>query len=123
MFKHNPLSFHKNAMGAATASECAREQGKFWEMHDAMFDDQKNLEVEQLKSMAADLGLDSDAFNKCLDSSRFADSVESDLQAGSQAGVTGTPAMFINGRFLSGAQAYAAIAKVIDEELASQSGS
>ena len=89
-------------------------------MHDVMFKEQRSLGSDQLKEKAARLGLDASAFNECLDSSRHAEAVAADLEAGSQVGVTGTPALFINGRFLSGAQPFAEIAKVIDEELAAQ---
>jgi protein-disulfide isomerase len=119
VFRQFPLrSIHPQAQKAAEASLCAHDQQKFWEMHDAMFGDAKQLGIDQLKAKAASLGLDTEAFNECLDSSRHAEQVQGDVVAGSQAGVTGTPAMFVNGRFLSGAQPYEAIAKLIDEELA-----
>ena len=120
VFRQFPLNIHANAQKAAEASLCAEEQGKFWEMHDVMFKEQRSLGTDQLKEKAARLGLDATAFNECLDSSRFAEAVAADLEAGSQAGVTGTPALFVNGRFLSGAQPFAEIAKLIDEELAMQ---
>ena len=118
VFRQFPLNIHANAQKAAEASLCADEQGKFWEMHDLMFKEQRSLGADQLKEKAARLGLDAAAFNECLDSSRHADAVAADLEAGSRVGVTGTPALFINGRFLSGAQPFNEIAKVIDEELA-----
>ena len=118
VFRHFPLSTHANAQKAAEASLCAREQDKFWQMHDAMFKEQRSLGVEQLKEKAARLELDTAAFNECLDSSRHAEAVMADLQSGLEVGVTGTPAFFINGRVLSGAQPYDEIAKIIDEELA-----
>lgn len=118
VFRQFPLhSIHPQAQKAAEASLCANDQGKFWEMHDTMFENQGALGVEQLKSAAQRLELDSAVFDECLDSGRHADRVTADLQAGVAAGVTGTPAMFINGRFLSGAQPYDAIAKVIEDEL------
>ena len=120
VFRQFPLNIHPNAQKAAEAALCARDQDKFWQMHDAMFKEQRSLGVEQLKEKAARLGLDATAFNECLDSSRHADAVLADLKAGSDVGVSGTPALFINGRFLSGAQPFAAIAKLIDEELATQ---
>lgn len=117
-FRQFPLrSIHPEAQKAAEASLCADDQGKFWEMHDAMFEDQSKLDVADLKSTAAGLELDAAVFDECLDSGRYAERVEADLQAGIGAGVTGTPAMFINGRFLSGAQPLEAISKVIDDEL------
>ncbi len=118
VFRQFPLNIHPNAQKAAEASLCARDQGKFWEMHDAMFADQKGLSVEGLKKKAAALGLDSTKFDQCLDSGQFADEVHADLQAGSEAGVNGTPAMFINGIPVSGAVPYENMAQVIDAELA-----
>ena len=118
VFRQFPLNIHANAQKAAEASLCAREQDQFWQMHDAMFKEQRSLGVEQLKEKAARLGLDTEAFNECLDSSRHAEAVVADLRAGTALGVTGTPAFFVNGRFLSGAQPYDEIAKLIDEELA-----
>ncbi|MDX1500961.1 MAG: thioredoxin domain-containing protein [Thermoanaerobaculia bacterium] len=123
VFRQFPLhNIHPNAQKAAEASLCAHEQGRFWEMHDTMFREQRALGVEQLKQKAARLELDTESFNECLDSNRYAEKVDLDLQAGVAAGVTGTPAMFINGRFLGGAQPFEAIAEVIDEELAAAGG-
>jgi protein-disulfide isomerase len=123
VFRQFPLHrLHPDAQKAAEASLCANDQEKFWEMHDAMFADQGGLAVDKLKEKAANLGLDVEAFSECLDSDQYADRVNADLQAGSAVGVTGTPAIFINGRFLSGAQPYEEIAKVIDDELSRQEG-
>jgi predicted DsbA family dithiol-disulfide isomerase len=119
VFRQFPLtSIHPMAQKAAEASLCANEQGKFWQMHDAMFSDQEKLEVPDLKAKAGKLGLDQAKFDQCLDSSKYAARITEDTKAGSQAGVTGTPAFFINGRSLSGAQPYEALAQIIDQELA-----
>ncbi len=118
-FRHFPLQFHENAQKASEASMCAADQGKFWEMHDLMFAEQQQLTVDNLKEKATRLGLAADAFNDCLDSDKFAEQVKADMQAGVLAGVSGTPAMFINGRFINGAQPYEAIAEIVDEELKS----
>jgi protein-disulfide isomerase len=118
VFRQYPLAFHENAQKAAEASLCANEQGKFWELHNAMFENQQALAVEQLKAKAAELGMNAEQFNSCLDGSKFAAQVKADFDEGSKAGVSGTPAMFINGRFLSGAQPLNEITKVIDDELA-----
>jgi protein-disulfide isomerase len=118
VFRQFPLlNIHPQAQKAAEASLCAFDQEKFWEMHDAMFADQKSLSVDQLKAKAVTLGLDAAVFDECLDSNKYADQVEEDLRAGSRMGVTGTPAVFINGRFLSGAQPFEAFAAIIDKEL------
>ena len=122
VFRQFPLNFHQFAQKAAEASLCANEQGKFWQMHDAMFQNQQNLGVEQLKAKATELGLNADQFNSCLDQGKFATQVQADLEAGTKAGVNGTPAMFINGRFLSGAQPLGEITKVIDDELQRKGG-
>lgn len=117
VFRQYPLPIHPNAQKAAEASLCAHEQGKFWEMHDLMFEQQRQLGVDALKAKASQLGLDAEEFNQCLDSGEFADEVQADLEAGSEAGVSGTPAMFINGIAVSGAVPYEQIATVIDDEL------
>lgn len=117
VFRQYPLPFHQNAQKAAEASLCAADQNKFWEMHDAMFANQQALAVEQLKAKAAELGLNADQFNSCLDSSKHAATIQADMKDGSAAGVNGTPAMFINGRFISGAVPLEQITSVIDDEL------
>lgn len=118
VFRQYPLPIHPNAPKAAEASLCANDQGKFWEMHDAMFADQGGLAVDGLKAKAAKIaGMKADQFNSCLDSGKHADEVKKDIAAGSAAGVNGTPAMFVNGRFISGAVPIDEITKVIDDEL------
>ena len=117
VFRQYPLPFHQQAQKAAEASLCASDQGKFWEMHDAMFANQQALGVDQLKAQAAQLGLKADEFNSCLDSGKHAAAVQTDLKEGQAAGVNGTPAMFINGRFLSGAVPFDQVAPIIDDEL------
>ena len=108
---------HKEAQGAHEAAQCANDQGKFWEYHDKLFENQRALQPDKLKQYAGDLGLDTAAFNTCFDSNKHTEAVKTDLREGQAAGVTGTPAFFINGRFLSGAQPYEKFAQIIDEEL------
>jgi protein-disulfide isomerase len=118
VYRQFPLNIHSNGQKAAEASLCAQEQGKFWEMHNAMFASQKALAVEQLKVKAAKLGLDAEQFNQCLDSSKYAAKIREDITAGTAAGVNGTPALFVNGRFLNGAVPFKEIQKLIEDELA-----
>lgn len=117
VFRHYPLSFHPRAPKAAEATACADEQGKFWELHDALFESQE-LDVDALKMQARRAGVDETKFASCLDSGRTAALVKRDMAAGQNVGVSGTPAFFINGFMLSGAQPEEAFRKVIDAELA-----
>jgi protein-disulfide isomerase len=117
VFRQFPLEFHKQAPKAAEAALCANEQGKFWQMHDTLFANQKELEVPKLKEYAKKVGLDSAKFDKCLDSGEKAAAVQADQADGQKAGVNGTPAFFINGILLSGAQPFDEFKNVIDDEL------
>ena len=108
---------HQQAQIASEAAQCAHEQGKFWEFHDEIFKNQRALSAENLKSYAANLSLDTEKFNACVDSGKFTKDVNEDHQAGLAVGVTGTPAFFVNGRFLNGAQPFEAFKAIIDEEL------
>jgi predicted DsbA family dithiol-disulfide isomerase/Skp family chaperone for outer membrane proteins len=119
VYRQFPLNnIHPRAQKAAEASLCANEQGKFWEFHDALFADQQRLTVDDLKAKAAVLSMNGAAFAACLDSGKHAAAVRDSIVEGSKAGVDGTPALFINGRFLAGNQPYAEIEKIIDDELA-----
>ncbi len=120
VYRQFPLSFHPHAAKAAEASLCAADQGKFWEYHDVLFKNQKKLEPTELKAHATEVGLDGQKFGQCLDSGDKKKAVDADQQAGLQAGVGGTPAFFINGIFLNGAQPIDEFKKVIDGELASK---
>ncbi|NNF29286.1 MAG: thioredoxin domain-containing protein [Gemmatimonadetes bacterium] len=119
VYRQYPIAqLHPEAEKAAEASLCAHAQGRFWAMHDAMFEDQAALAVPDLRETARRIGLDGPAFDRCLDSGQFAGEAAADLAAGRRAGVTGTPAMFINGRMLGGLQSFESIAEIIDDELA-----
>jgi protein-disulfide isomerase len=118
VYRNYPLPNHPNAFPAAEAAQCANEQGQFWPYHDRLFADQSKLNDADLKASAAALGLDAGRFNACLDSHKYKARIDADMQAGIEAGVDGTPAFFINGRMLSGAQPYEQFKRVIDEELA-----
>jgi len=118
VFRDFPLSFHQNAHPAAEAAECANEQGKFWEMHNKLFENQQALAVTDLKQYAADLKLDVKKFNDCFDSGKYKAEIDKDAADGGKVGVSGTPAFFINGIALTGAQPFSAFKEVIDAELA-----
>jgi protein-disulfide isomerase len=122
VFRQYPLPMHPNAQKAAEASLCANEQGKFWEMHDAMFKNQQELAVDNLKAKAAALGLKAEEFNSCLDSGKYTAQIQADVKDGSAVGVNGTPAMFVNGRFLSGAVPIEQLSSIIDDELKRKGG-
>ena len=102
-WRHFPIaSKHPHALRAAAAAEAAGAQGKFWEMHDALFAHQKALEDEDLVGYAREIGLDVDRFVADLDAAETAAAVEADRQAGADEGVASTPAFFIDGRRYGG---------------------
>jgi protein-disulfide isomerase len=126
VFKDMPLAFHKNAGKAAEAAHCAGEKGKYWEMHDLLFKNQKKLSVDDLRGYGASLGLKKAAFKKCLDDGRYAEDVKSDLKVAQAAGIKGTPSFIVGkmqkdgmvaGRVIRGAQPYEAFKAAIDEML------
>jgi len=118
VFRQFPLNIHPNAPKAAEASLCAHEQEKFWEMHDLMFEQQRQLDITSLVAMAERLDLDVPEFEACLDSGKFAEQIEEDMQAATRLGVDGTPAVFINGMpMVGGAVGYEALVEIIEEEL------
>lgn len=128
-YRNFPLSFHASAMKAAEAAECANEQGKFWEMHNKMFDEQAKLGqgtvqfvVTDIKRWASEINLNASAFNSCLDSDKYQNSIDKDVSDGTAVGVTGTPTFFIGtetgGYYaLVGAYPYSSFKSIIDAEL------
>jgi protein-disulfide isomerase len=117
VFRHYPLSFHEHAHLAAQAAVCAQEQGRFWEMHDAMFEHQASLHREGLIELAGDAGVDADALTACLDAGEIAATVDADHAAGEALGVTGTPKFFVNGVPYAGALPLEQLVAIIDTEL------
>jgi protein-disulfide isomerase len=118
VYREYPLPMHEYAQKASEAALCADEQGKFWEMHEKLFENQSALTIENLKSYAKGLALDTAKFDKCLDGGDKAKSVQASLKAGEDVGVSGTPAFFINGRPLFGAVPAERFKEIIDAELA-----
>ena len=130
VFRDFPLSFHPNAGPAAEAANCAREKGgdeAYYKMHDKIFSEQNKLDggtvqstifdgwdSKVLKQWAKDLGYD---IGSCLDSGKYASEVQKDFDDGANAGVSGTPAFFVNGQILEGAQPFSVFKQVIDSKL------
>lgn len=116
-FKHNALPMHKQARPAAIAAEAAGKQGKFWEMHDILFANAKELTEENFVKWAGELGLNVDQFKKDMADPAIGKKVDDNQKQGTTLGARGTPAFFVNGRYLSGAQPFEAFKALIDEEM------
>ncbi len=121
VFKHFPLDFHENAFLAHQAALAANEQGKFWEMHDRIFANQRAMKRDDLIRTARDLGLDMDRFVADMDSGRFQPTVEANKKEGTRLGVNGTPSFVVNGKFLEGALPLAEFRKIVAEALGTAS--
>ncbi len=116
-----PLGFHDRARPAAIAARCAKDQGKYWEMYEEMFKNQKALSDGDFKKYAGNIKLDTKKFDECVGKpGKIVDAIDANMKSGEKVGVTGTPAFFINGRRLSGALPYEEFKKVIDSELAAK---
>jgi protein-disulfide isomerase len=119
VFRDFPIeSLHPGATKAHEAARCANEQGKFWPYHDKLFAGPSNASPELFKGLAKELELDALAFETCLGSGKYQAAIKQDIEEGNRVGVSGTPAFFINGRLISGAQPFEAFVRVIDDELA-----
>ncbi|HVZ72570.1 MAG TPA: thioredoxin domain-containing protein [Polyangia bacterium] len=116
-FRNNPLPFHNNAMPAALAGEAAREQGKFWEMHDKMFANQQNLDRPTLDKLAQEVGLNMGKYKEAMDKEKGKERIKKDMDDAAKFGARGTPNFFINGRNFRGAQPVEAFKAVIDDEI------
>ncbi|MCH8049206.1 thioredoxin domain-containing protein [Patescibacteria group bacterium] len=118
VYRHFPLtSIHPQAQPAALATECAAEQEKFWEFADAMFENKGGLGDDLYTQVAGDIGLDVDQFTECYESEKYADAVAEDVASGSAAGVSGTPATFVNGQLVSGAVPYDTLKAIVEAEI------
>jgi protein-disulfide isomerase len=113
-----PLSQHAEAFKAAEAAEAAREQGKYWEYIQVLMRNQASLGVDKLKSYATELGLDRSRFDSALDSAKFKELVQRDVDDGMKLGLNGTPTIFINGRRVS-ARSYEELRASIEAALKS----
>ncbi|MFN8420331.1 MAG: thioredoxin domain-containing protein [Anaerolineae bacterium] len=124
VFKHFPLtSIHPQAYPAALASECAREQGKFWEYHDVLFQNQGNLFPDALITYANNIGVPNmDQFQKCVADAKYADRVEKDFNQAITHFATGTPTFYINGKHIGGAASFAMFSREIEAALAQAGG-
>ncbi len=118
VFRQFPLSFHQNAHLAAEAALAAAAQGKFWEFHDKVFENQKAIERANLETYAKEIGVKLDAFKKALDGGEFKAKVDSDVKLGGEVAVQGTPTMFLNGKRVQNPTDTAAVSKMIDDALA-----
>jgi protein-disulfide isomerase len=116
IFRHYPIHGDP-AKKAAEATLCARDQEKFWEYHDLLFEN-FGFSQEDFSGFAAQLGMNLDQFSECLSSGRYAQAVEADFSLGQKMGVSGTPTFFINGRKLGGAYPFESFKTIIEEELA-----
>jgi protein-disulfide isomerase len=116
-WKHKPLPFHPNAVPAALAAEAAREQGKFWQMHDKMFAAQQELSPAAYERWARELGLDLNRFKAAQASDKLKARVQEDDQLGTRLGIDGTPTMAVNGELVVGAVPFESLKQVIDRKL------
>jgi len=108
---------HNRALPAAQAAEAAGKQGKFWEMHDKLFENMKDLTDENFAKWAGEIGLDVEKFKKDMADPELNKKITDQQKLGTGLGARGTPAFFINGRYLSGAQPKEAFKALIDEEM------
>ena len=121
MFRDFPIPSHTGSQKAAEATECADDQGKFWEYQDLIWAN-RAVDLDSLKGYTAQLGLDAATFNDCLDSGKYASEVQKDYQDGGSYGVTGTPSFFVNGQLLKGAKPFESFKSLIDAALAGGEG-
>ena len=117
VYKQFPIASHPLGMPGAIATECAAEQGKFWEMSDEIFDNQDTLAEDSFETFAEELGLDMDEYKICVEEERYKDKISDDYNLGIESGVRGTPSNFINGEMVPGAVPYENLKQMIDDLL------
>lgn len=118
VFRNLPLqAIHPKALRAAEAAACARAQGKFWQMHDAIYAGQDKLNGKDLREKAASIGLDAGQFKTCTESRQELSAIQADMDAAAQLGLTATPSTFVNGRFVDGVMPLYQWKALIDDEL------
>lgn len=118
VYRHFPLTtIHPYAQGAAEASECAAEQGKFWEMHDILFSNQTALDETSLKSYAGKIGLNASQFASCLSSHKYASAISQSSSDAQASGITGTPGVWVGNQLIKGAYPYDTFKQLIDSML------
>jgi len=119
VFRNFPLTeVHPHAQQAALAAEAAASQHKFWEMHDALYEHQDQLDAQHLVGFARQLGLDIEQFTQDMQSSATAGKVESDFESGIRSGVNGTPSFFLNGQKFDGAWQGQGLTEFLQSQLA-----
>ena len=119
VFRDFPLSFHPEALPAASAANCANEQGKFWEYHNQVFENQQTMNAASYKQWAEELSLDVAKWEACTKDAKVRAEIQKDFNDGAAAGVQGTPAFIVNGKVISGAQPFTVFSQVIEAELSS----
>lgn len=120
IFRDFPLSFHADAYPSALAAECLKEQkgdSAYFKLHDRMFENQDKLTYENFEKWAKEFGADVGKFKTCFDNDKYKEEIASDMKDGQSVGIQGTPAFFVNGKFLSGAQPFENFQAIIEEEL------
>lgn len=117
IFKDVPILSHNNSLIEAEAAKCSVDQNKYWEYHDKLFENQGNITVDKLKTLASDIGMNSAEFNSCLDSRKYKSDVEKDYQDGIDSGIYATPTYFVDGKPIVGIKAFADLENIVVTEI------
>lgn len=117
VFKSFPIMTHTYSYEAALADRCAREQGKFWEYKDKLFENQDKLSNQTILGIAQELGLDMQQFNDCFSTNKYSQAIDDDIKEGKASGVYGTPTFFINNQVLVGPKSFDELKNAIEKEM------